>query len=187
MTAENLPSPEFLRKLLRYDAETGKLYWRERTPDMFIGGEHSAEHICNRWNSRFADKEAFTASDNNGYKLGRISGRNYKAHRVIWAIFYGEWPNEQIDHISGVRDDNRISELRAVTHAENNKNQKRRSDNTSGVVGVDWCKGDRKWRARIRMSGKVKHIGYFVDFSEAVAARKAAEVEYNFHPNHGRD
>ena len=185
--SKELPSPELLRKLLRYEPETGKLYWRERSVEMFEDGGRSAEHARNNWNSKHAGKEAFTAFDKGGYKVSCLSYRNHKAHRVIWAIFHGEWPKEQIDHANGVRDDNRIENLRSVTNAENGKNQKRPTHNTSGVIGVHWVTREKRWRARIKISGRQKDLGLFTDFDEAVAARKAAEVQYGFHENHGRE
>ena len=187
MTAEKLLSPTILRKLLRYDPETGKLYWRERASDLFNGGKYSAEHSCAIWNSRFANKEAFTGVIKAGYKVGSIFIHKFRAHRVIWALVHGEWPKGQIDHKNGSRDDNRISNLRVVTHSENAKNQKRSSRNTSGVTGVFWDERRGKWRAVIMGNGKNKYLGRFTDFDEAVAVRKAAEAEYGYHPNHGRN
>ena len=184
--SKELPSPELLRKLLRYEPETGKLFWRERTPDLFKDGKYSAERNCAAWNGAWSGKEAFTAIDGQGYKVGSIFCCDYTAHRVIWAMVHGEWPIKQIDHINGIRDDNRITELRDVTHEENSKNQKRPLTNTSGVVGVSWYGRVQKWHARIQVGGKPKHLGYFTDFNEAVAARKAAEVKHGFHENHGR-
>lgn len=185
MTAKNLPSPELLRKLLRYEPDTGKLYWRERTPDMFVDGKRSAEGCCSNWNSRYAGKEAFTAFQN-GYLHGSIFDRLYLTHRVIWAICHGAWPLAQIDHINGDRRDNRIKNLRSVSHAENGKNQKLSLRNTSGVCGVSWHGSRKKWHSRIMLDGKELHIGYFTDKADAIAARKAAEAKYGFHPNHGR-
>ena len=185
MTNE-LPSPKLLRKLLRYELETGKLFWKERTPDMFVDGKHTAEHNCAAWNGRFANKQAFTAIMGGGYACGRVFDKAYFAHRVIWAIVHNEWP-EQIDHINGVKDDNRIENLRSVSNAENGKNKKRQSNNASGVCGVYWHNRDSKWVAQIKFGGKKKHLGYFTDFDDAVAARKTAEVKHGFHPNHGRD
>lgn len=180
-------TPEMLRKLLRYEPETGKLFWRARTPDLFEDGKRSAEHLCANWNSRWAGKEAFTSGNGNGYKSGHIFSRKYKAHRVIWAIFYGAWPEHQIDHKNGVRSDNRISEMRSVTPEENSRNQKMRKTNTSGHMGVQWVKRDEKWRARINVDGKRKELGDFTNKDDAIAVRKAAEVKYGYHPNHGRD
>jgi len=105
---------------------------------------------------------------------------------VIWAIFYGEWPSGQVDHINGVRDDNRIVNMRDVSHQDNCRNAARPRTNTSGVSGVVWDKPHKKWRAEIRANGKMKNLGRFAIFDDAVAVRKSAEVEYGYHPNHGR-
>lgn len=183
--AKSLPPPELLCKLLRYEPDTGKLYWRERDVDMFVDGGHTAKHSCAKWNSRFAGKEAFTA-DSHGYKVGDIFDRTYKAHRVIWAIVHNEWP-DTIDHINGISDDNRIDNLRSVSQAENLRNAKRPSNNTSGVCGVVWNKAANKWQAQIGTGYKVKNLGLFTDFDEAVAARKTAEIKYGYHENHGRN
>lgn len=183
---KDLPPPELLRKLLSYKPDTGRLFWKERSADMFTDGKQTAEHICANWNSRFAGKEAFTTDNGYGYRTGSIFDCTYMAHRVIWAMIHDECP-DTIDHINGVRDDNRIENLRSVSLAENLKNQKRYSRNTSGVCGVYWHKRDNKWDAQIRVGGKLMHLGLFTDFDEAVAARKKAEVEHGFHQNHGRD
>lgn len=91
-----------------------------------------------------------------------------------------------IDHINGNTQDNRLINLREVSHSENVKNARRRNDNTSGVSGVHWEKRRNKWRAYIKVANRRKYLGYFENFTDAVAARRAAEKLYNFHPNHGR-
>lgn len=178
---KQLPSTEMLRKLLRYDPETGKLFWKNRSVDMFSEGKQPVEMTCFHWNRTWGGKEAFTANDGNGYKQGRIFSRGYRAHRVIWAIVYGYWPNE-VDHINGIRSDNRICNLRDVDRADNCRNISMRSNNTSGAVGVSWDKYYGKWHSRIRDI----HIGYYDEFDDAVEARRLAELEHGFHPNHGR-
>ena len=183
---QDLPCPKFLRNILRYDPDTGKLFWLERTTDMFVDGMRSAEHACKAWNSRHAGKEAFTSIGSHGYRVGGINGNNFRAHRVIWAIAYGQWPEQEIDHINGIKHDNRLENLRSVSHAENHKNQKRHSNNTSGVVGVYLIKRSGKWRAEICVGGKSKSLGNFTDMADAIAARQKAEQELGFHKNHGR-
>ena len=187
MANKDIPTPEELRKLLRYDPETGKLFWRERTPDVFKDGKHSAESVCNQWNGRNAGKEAFTTDNGHGYRQGSIFNRLYFAHRVIWAMTHNEWPEYEIDHKQGVRHDNRISELRAVDPSENRKNKKLHKNNTSGYMGVYWYPNSLKWCAQIKVNGRRVHLGYYAQKDDAIAARKAAEVKYGFHPNHGRD
>ncbi|MHC2481555.1 HNH endonuclease signature motif containing protein [Rhizobium leguminosarum] len=173
--------------LLKYDSETGKLYWLERPVEMFSDAFLGSEWSAKKWNTRYAGKEAFTALDGGGYHYGQIFKRPHRAHRVGWLLHTGFWPEHQIDHINGVRTDNRIANLRDVTHAENNKNNCLRSDNYSGHPGVGWCNKRKMWRARIMELGRETHIGYFTDFDTAVQIRKKAEIDHNFHPNHGRD
>lgn len=172
MTAKALPAQDYLRKLLDYDPETGKLTWRYRE-----GGYAP-------WNGRFAGKPAFTRNQD-GYATGVLYGKSFLAHRVIWKWFYGTEP-VQIDHINGDRGDNRIVNLRNVTNAENCRNQCRRPHNTSGVTGVVWVKSLRKWKGQIMQNGKNFHLGYYDEFEQAVAARKNAEKRLGFHVNHGR-
>jgi hypothetical protein len=184
--SQDLPSPELMRKLLRYEHETGKLFWLFRTPDMFSNGSQTAEQRCALWNGRYGNKEALCSTDLGGYKHGRIFHRMVTAHRVIWAIYYGAWPTGNIDHINGNPADNRISNLRQVSHKENMRNQKRRSDNKSGAVGVSWRERDHKWRAYISDVSGAKHLGSFLSKDDAIAARAEAEKRLGYHENHGR-
>tara|TARA_R110000737_G_C14381721_1_gene450659 strand:+ start:138 stop:686 length:549 start_codon:yes stop_codon:yes gene_type:complete len=178
-------SPEMLHRLLHCDPVMGVLTWKPRTPDLFNESKYSADRLCTRWNTRLAGKFAlYTISD--GYKTGRIFNRNYKAHRVIWAMVHGKWPADQIDHINGIRGENRIENLREVTNAENMRNAAMPRINTSGVVGVHWYEKNGRWVAQIKANGKTKHLGSFIDKADAIAARAAAEIEYGYHENHGR-
>lgn len=176
---------DLLKQLLRYEPETGKLFWKPRTPDMFRNGKHSAEHTCAKWNARNAGKEAF-AYVRNGYKYGVIYRVKYQAHRVIWFMVTGSWPDGQIDHINGNRADNRFENFRCVSHAENGRNQRLPSNNTSGVVGVVWSRNAGKWQAKIMRDGVTKHLGYFENFDDAVRARLKANEQFDFHQNHGK-
>jgi len=180
MSTHDLPSIETLRKLLRYEPETGELFWRPRDVSLF-----KTEHDCKAWNTRYADKPA-GGIDGQGYILVKLFGRTSGIHRVAWTIHHGAWPADQIDHINGDRADNRIVNLREVTHQENCKNQKMRRNNTSGVMGVGWYKPRAKWRALISVDGKYIHLGDFDSIEDAAAARAKAEIEHGFHTNHGR-
>ena len=101
-------------------------------------------------------------------------------------MHHGAWPKKGIDHINGITDDNRISNLRDVSQSDNMRNMTTPCRNTSGRIGVYWFARDCKWQAQIRADGKTKHLGYFDDINDAIAARKAAEIEYGYHENHGR-
>lgn len=171
---------DIARQLLRYDPWTGKLFWRHRERKWF-----KSDGSWKRWNSLHAGQEALAALDKDGYLRGRMLGKTYRAHRIAWLIETGRWPENEIDHLNGFRNDNRIKNLRDVTHSENGKNQKLSAVNTSGASGVHWDKRQRKWRARIEVSGTRRCLGLFDDLSEAVKARDAAAAEYGFHPNHG--
>ena len=102
-------------------------------------------------------------------------------------MHHGDWPADQIDHINGVRSDNRIENLRAVDQLTNSRNMRRPSDNMSGVVGVWWDKKNWRWVASISVNDKDISLCRTKDFATAVYERKLAEKKYNFHPNHGRD
>ena len=91
----------------------------------------------------------------------------------------------EIDHIDGVRHNNEVENLRLVSSSENSKNTSKRADNTSGSVGVYLTRA-KKWAAQIGVSKNVIPLGTFADKDDAIAARKAAEVKYGFHQNHGR-
>lgn len=179
------PAASVLPKILAADHETGRLYWLTRTPDMFQTGRHTAAHTCAKWNAARAGREAFTALTMNGYLHGRIWGRGYLAHRVIWALATGEWPTDQIDHINGNRSDNRLCNLRSVSHAENAMNVRRPASNTSGHIGI--CKPTRtgRWVAYITIEKSRRHLGSFDSMEAALSARQSAERQYGFHENHG--
>lgn len=169
-----------LKELLDYNSVTGELRWKPRPL-----GHFSDEGHWKTWSKRFANTVAGGIYAN-GYRAVSFSGTRYYAHRIAWAMHTGSWPSDQIDHINQKRDDNRISNLREVTNHENTKNKVRLKRNKSGVTGVDWDKRKGKWRAQISHYKRGIFLGYFDSFDDAVAARKAAEIKFGFHENHGR-
>lgn len=176
---------DFLRTLLRYEPETGKLFWLARTPEMFVAKEQPAAHSCAIWNRRFAGQEALTANTGRGYRQGSIFGKKCFAHRAAWALASGSWPEADVDHINGDRSDNRADNLRSATRTENGRNQKLRSTNTSGAMGVSKARGDA-WQAYVKVDGVSRHLGTFASKEDAVRARRAADKALGFHENHGR-
>lgn len=159
---------ESLKEILRYSQETGVFTWiKSRGPKAASGSMAGSTHYS-------------------GYRKVCISGRVYLAHRLAWLAFHGRWPTDQLDHINGIRDDNRIENLREVSNRDNGRNQATPKNNTSGAIGVHWHKLKRKWQASIRVDGKRVFLGRYEEFTDAVSARKSAEVEYGFHKNHGR-
>lgn len=152
-----------LRQYLTYCPSTGELTWKA---------------------GRFAGKRAFK-TETQGYLRGFIFRKRYMAHRVIWAMHHNEWPIE-IDHINGNTGDNRIENLRSVTHSQNLKNSKRHCNNTSGVSGVSWSARYKKWTATLRSNDKTIFLGSYPQKAEAISVRKLAEEQHGYHSNHGR-
>ena len=176
-----IPSVDYLRLVFRYDPENGKLYWRARPREMF-----KSDRDWRAWNTLYAEKEAFYSKDRKGYLYGTLLGGKHRAHRVIWAIVKGIWPEGEIDHEDGVRDNNRFVNLSDVTTQANRKNACLVSHNTSGVNGVYRNNKTNKWAAQIKIDGWPQHLGTFESFDDAVAARAAADVKYGFSARHGK-
>jgi len=185
MEKRALLSPEVIRKLIDYDPVTGNMIWRTRDLQFFADGKQSKEHNQAIWNSKFAGKPALGFKDPHGYLVGHVNYRPLKSHRVAWAIYHGEWPDGDIDHINGNRADNRIFNLRNVPHKINNRNNKKNKNNTSGVCGVHKIKSGR-WKAQIMVDGKSIRLGIFETKQEAAAARSDAETLHGFSSEHGR-
>ena len=187
MPNEKLPSQQELRMLLNYDHQTGMLTWRKRDISLFDDGGHGAAHNRDKWNGRWAGKEAFTARHGAGYRHGAINGKPLLAHRVIWKWMTGIDPVE-VDHTNGTRADNRWSNLRSVPHSENMRNAARHKDNSSGIRGVRLVnrKNWKGWQAFIYNNSKFISLGSFENIDDAVAARKQGEIKYGYHKNHGR-
>ncbi len=169
---------EYLKECLSYDPVAGVFVWSKRPIHHF-----SSCRSMNAWNARFPSNGA--GSVDQGYLRIRISGHSFLAHRLAWLYMTGSFPDDQVDHINGDRSDNRMANLRCVTHSDNVKNAKIRADNSSGRQGVSFDKGTGKWRAHIGVNGRGLYLGLFGDFEDAVCARENAETKYCFHPNHG--
>lgn len=120
-----------------------------------------------------------------GYQEVKYQQKEYRAHRIIWEIFKGPIPSGmEIDHIDGDGSNNLIKNLRCVTHQQNICNQKLRTNNQHGQVGI--YQKRKRWCARIGVDGKNINLGCFALKAEAKKVRKTAEIKYNFHKNHGR-
>jgi hypothetical protein len=126
-------------------------------------------------------------ANSNGYIQIKINYTLWKAHRLAWLYVYGELPKGEIDHINGMKGDNRIVNLRDVDSVTNSRNMPKYSNNTSGQSGVGWHSRDKVWSAFINGSENRVNLGSFETKQEAIDARRQAEIEYGFHPNHGRN
>ena len=173
MASKDLPSPEVLRQLLRYEPETGKLFWLPRAVEMFPDAR-----TCNSWNSRHAGKEAFVTLHTAGYLQGIVMRKHYYAHRVAWAIHTGAWPRKLIDHADGDPKNNRIENLRQADDFQNSRNVRSAKGSSSRYLGVYWGRHNRKWIAAITVNGRKRHIGCFGDEEEAAAAYDAAALTH---------
>lgn len=172
MTARPLPSPELLRKLLDYNPDTGILIWRTRPVSMF-----KSQRAANAWNNRFASKEAFIFTTKDGYRVGAIHQRLINAHRVIWAMQTGSWPEQEVDHINRKPADNRWENLRAATRAQNSQNKNSHRNSSSKFLGISWHAGKKKWAAEIVSNGRRIYLGTFVSEEAAAAAYDRAAQE----------
>lgn len=106
-----------------------------------------------------------------GYVMISLKGWYFRAHRLAWAHAYGRWPASKLDHINGLRNDNRIVNLREVSDAVNCQNLRApKSNNRSGFLGVVWRPGPQKWAARITVAGKINHLGLFESPEDASKA-----------------
>lgn len=150
---------------LIHDAETGELVWK-----------------IDHWKKV---KAGNIAGDlyGNGYRRVCIDSKDHLAHRVVWLMAHGEWPHGEIDHINGVRTDNRLVNLRVLTSSQNKHNHHGRSDNKSGFTGVSWFRSANRWRADITVDRKAIYLGSFHDINEAAAAYAKAKSElHTFQP-----
>lgn len=159
MSAKTDLSADYARSLLAYDPGTGKLVWR-----------------VNRMAGRHANVVMARAGDEAGYRAPygvtvRIDRKLYAAHRLAWLIVHGSWPAKMLDHVNGDPHDNRLENLREASAAENQRNHKRRRDNTSGVKGVWFSKQTNKWVAEICVGGVKHSLGHYHTKECAALAR----------------
>ena len=120
--------PEQVKELFSYDFSTGQLRWKinpsRRAKIGDIAGCGNPEGYVRTW----------------------FKGKCYKNHRLVFAWHNSIWPSDEIDNINGIRNDNRIENLREVGRVQNSKNLRLRVDNKSGHHGISWKKANRKWR-----------------------------------------
>ena len=151
-------TPELTRaevsELLSYEPESGVFRWK-----------------VDRRRVKAGD---VVGSDRGGYSVIDVNGRQYLAHRLAFLLMTGEWPAEDVDHINGVKDDNRWSNLRAVSRRINMQNLRAAQKNSkTGLLGVTKHQG--RYMASIEVSGQRKFIGYFDCPHVAHAAYVAAK------------
>jgi Demerecviridae HNH endonuclease len=141
---EEMLSFDEAKRIFRYEPETGKLFWR-----------------VNRWRRIKPGDEAATIATTTGYKIVRV-GATYLQHRLVWLLYYGEWPKGLVDHINLDKLDNRIFNLRTVNYSQSNANRRGSSRKKVGSLkGASFLQGKRVWRSSIKMDGKTKNLGNY--------------------------
>lgn len=152
-----------LREVLSYNSNTGAFVW--------ISGRR---------------KGCFAASKHPcGYLTARVDYAAYLLHRLAWLHTFGRWPNGQIDHINGIRDDNRLSNLRECTNAQNCQNVRAHRDG-SGHIGASFDRRRGLWQAGIGVNGKRHFLGYFATHKQASDAYLGAKSKFHaFGAHHG--
>lgn len=151
---------ERIRELLSYDPESGALTWIARQ------------------SIRIKHVGAVAGTiDPLGYVLVSIAYRHVRGHTLAWVLMTGKYPEGEIDHINGVKSDNRWVNLRDVTHGKNMENQKRaRRGSASGFLGVASHKGGKYFTAEIKTEGARSYLGCFKSAESAHLAYLAAKV-----------
>src|SRR6202012_357604 len=138
-----------LRKTFAYDPETG---------------------IITRLVSKRTDRVGKPAGcpESHGYLQIRFQGRLLMAHLIAWALFYGVWPDHEVDHNNRNRSDNRIKNLRRATRSQNNANSSVRKDNELRIRGVKKIGG--RFVARLAHGKRLEYLGSFDTAEEASRA-----------------
>ena len=159
MDKHNVITAHELQQIANYDSSTGVFTWK-----------------VTRSTRAQAGKE-FGSWDLYGYKTARISGKSYKLHRLAWLYVHGSMPVNDIDHINGIRHDNRIENLRDVTRKTNLENQTKinKQKKHTSLIGAYFDERKKSFYARISINNKSVHLGTFSNEQQAHDAYVAAK------------
>jgi hypothetical protein len=171
MAVRTLPPVEYLRECFRYNAETGDICHRLDRPLTHFASPLEQQRWVNRRRNR-----VLATTESRGYLLVSVGALVLRAHRVAWAMHFGTEPPKMLDHINGNGMDNRISNLRAATPAQNQSNRCVRRDSSIGLKGVVLHRSTGKYRARLWIDGKFRSLGLH-DTPEAAHAAYLAEAK----------
>lgn len=164
-------TPELLKKVLKYDPDTGWLTW--------ISKQHSKRIILG--------SRAGSLVPSTGYRSVTIFGKSYPEHIICWFMYHGKWPEGQIDHDDQVRDHNWIKNLNDVPFLANMRNRKAMKGTVTGHQGVWFNRRRNKYIAEITMNGKKIFQKSFDSAKEAATVRSEKLIELGFHANHGSE
>lgn len=160
-----------LKELLHYCPKTGIFTWKKNRRGHAISGCPAGS--CT------------TMRDGKSYVRIRVDGECFLAHRLAMLYMQSNFPKQEVDHIDGNGCNNIFTNLRCVSPQNNKRNKRLYTSNNSGCSGVTWKRTLGRWRSVIYVCSKQIHLGYYNHIEDAIAARKAAEVKYGFHGNHG--
>lgn len=153
-----------VRSLFHYDASAGRLVWARK---------------ISPFSSVPVGRVAGTLVPVCGYRAIRIDKRGYYEHRLIWFWHHGKWPDGEIDHVNGVKTDNRIENLRVASREQNQQNTKLFATNRTGAKGVAFISSRNRYRASIGYQRKRVILGEFKTIDEARAAYAAAAATHH--------
>lgn len=154
---------ELVRSIYDYNQDTGVLTYKE---------------------DRGAMKKGQRAGTyKRGYLNLNICGKFFQGARVVWLHVHGRWPTGEIDHINRIPSDNRVENLRDVSHRVNMLNQRStRANNKTGVVGVYYFTREKRFHAQISIKGKMTHLGAFINLDDAAKAYAQAKATHHAIP-----
>jgi hypothetical protein len=158
-----------LKQVLRYDPTLGIFQW---LPTANVKGIS-------------AGSRAGSIETRSGYRRIKLNGKMYTEHRLVWFYVHGVWPTGVIDHINHDRSDNRIQNLRDVTHKENMLNKKALTTSITGHQGIWFNQKTSRYVAEITKDGKKVYQKSFTTANLAIEAREAKLKQLGFHENHG--
>jgi len=163
MSVQNsTPTQSYLHEILEYHQDTGIFTWKKSRGNQF---------------TKIGMKAGY--KDSSGHMGIEINRVRYLSHRLVWLYLYGHFPKNQIDHINGIRDDNRLCNLREATAQQNMWNKKISLNNKSGFKNIHWSKTMKKWCVQIKANKKFVYVGYFKDLELADLIAHEARDKYH--------
>jgi hypothetical protein len=166
---------EYLKECLTYNIETGIFTWKYRPLHHFKNA-----HGMNTFNSKFSGKE-LTSIGKKGYIRAWLNGGHFYAHRLVWLYVYGYLHEKEIDHISCIRIDNRLCNLRGATHSQNRQNMRKApsTNKSTWLIGSSYSKKYNCFKSQIRINKKVTTLGFFDTALDAHNAYIQAKRKYH--------